>query len=343
MNRNTGILECWKTGVLKKHYSINPLLHYSRKTWKKIVLVLGLSTWAVLAFAQVTASARIDSTRILIGDQVEVQLFLNSNMPLSNIRTDLSDFDSLTFVEVLEKSDWNPVSNSASSTVFEQTLRLTSFEAGQHLIPAFSVIFSRNGKVDTVKTGTLQLDVATIAVTDSTQLAPIKNIIEEPRKLEDFLPYLIGLLVMVILAGLTLLLIRLSKGKELPPPPPIILKPHEIALQKLEQLRAARLWQDGKIKAFQTELTFIIREYLEHQFQIPALENTTDEIISSLRKIGFSSEWQQRFRSLFQNADLVKFAKAEPPISIHEEGLNEAIALVQETKPVEEPIQVNEK
>ncbi len=343
MNWNIGMLECWNIGVLRKHYSITPLLHKSQLTWKTIVLIFTLNLWALSAFAQVTASARIDSTRILIGDQVEVQLFLNSNMPLSNIQTDLSGFDSLTFVEVLEKKDWNPVSNSASAHVFEQRLRLTSFEAGQHLIPAFSVIFSRNGKVDTVKTGTLQLDVATIAVSDSTQLAPIKNIIEEPRKLEDFLPYLIGLLVMLVLAGLALLIIRLSRKKELPPPPPVILKPHEIALQKLEQLRAARLWQDGKIKAFQTELTFIIREYLEQQFQIPALENTTDEIISSLRKIGFSSEWQQRFRSLFQNADLVKFAKAEPPLSIHEEGLKEAISLVHGTKPVEEPIQVNEK
>ncbi len=339
MNRNTGILECQNISVLMKCCFIATLFYCFRQRWKTIVLLLSLNLGAIVASAQVKASVHLDSSYILIGDQVQMQLFLDSAINITDIKTDFSVWDSLTFIEVVEQGEWNQVSlnRSSGTALLEQRIVVTSFEAGKHVLPKTPIRYKINGEERTVMPGnTLTLEVGTIAVSDSTQLNPIKTIIEEPKKLEDYLPYFLAIAAIGLLVGLFFLIRRLTRKREVPPPPPIILKPYEIALQKLEALKEEKLWQQGLIKEYQTELTFVIREYLENQFQIPALENTTDEIISSLQKIGFAPEWQARLRNLFQNADLVKFAKAEPPIEIHEEGMNEAVALVWETKPVEE-------
>lgn len=339
--RNIGMLEYWNVGALRKHYSIIPAFHYSSKAWKTIALIFALNLWAVLAFAQIKASLHLDSTYILIGDQVQMQLFLDSAINVTDIETDFSAFeDTLSKIEVVEHGEWNQVglNKTTGAALWEQRVTLTSFEDGKHQLPNIQINFRFNGEKRSVTTTTTNfLEVGTIAVGDSTQLAPIKDIIEEPKKLEDYLPYAIAVAALGLLVGLIFLIRRLLRKKEIPPPPPIVLKPYEIALQKLEFLKEEELWQRGKVKEYQTELTFIIREYLEKQFHIPALENTTDEIIASLKKIGFPQDWRERLRKLFQNADLVKFAKAEPPLSIHEEGMNEAVALVWDTRPVEVP------
>lgn len=329
-----GILEYWNIGVPAKHYSMTPVLHDSSQAWKTILLLFTLNLFVITVSAQVTASARIDTNLIFIGDQVEVRLLLNSSVPVSNVKTQLAVFDSLTYIEILEQGEW--LATGGNPNVLEQRLVLTSFEAGQYSLPPFEIGFTRNGKTETAKTGPLRLEVATIEVTDSTKLAPIKSIVEEPLKLEDYLPYLIAFAGLVLLIGLIFLIRRLTRKKDLPPPPPIILKPYEIALQKLEALKEKQLWQNGEIKEYQTELTFIIREYLENQFHVPALESTTDEIIVSLKKKNLEPDWLDRLRRLFQNADLVKFAKSEPPIEIHEQSMKEAIEFVWETKPQEE-------
>ena len=45
--------------------------------------------------------------------------------------------------------------------------------------------------------------------------------------------------------------------------PKIVLLPHETALQELEKLRIKKLWQSGKIKEYHSELTEILRKYIE--------------------------------------------------------------------------------
>ncbi|MDX1940508.1 MAG: RDD family protein [Saprospiraceae bacterium] len=338
---SVGILECWNVGVLRKHYSIIPAFHYSRKAWKTIVLIFALNLWAVLAFAQTKASVHLDSTYILIGDQVQMQLFLDSAVNITNIKTDFSVFeDSLSKIEVVQHGEWNQVSlnKMTGAALWEQRVTLTSFEAGRYQLPDIPISFRFNGEKYSVTTTTANfLEVGTIAVSDSTQLAPIKGIIEEPTTLEDYLPYAIAVAALGLLIALVFLIIRLTRSKEIMLPPPIVLKPYEVALQKLGFLEDAHLWEKGDTKTFQTELTFILREYLEKQFHVPALENTTDEILTSLKRYGIAPGWQDKLRRLFQNADLVKFAKANLPVDIHNQSMKEAIHFVWETKPAPLP------
>ncbi len=304
----------------------------------KLLFILILTLIAANAFAQVRASARLDSSYLLIGDQAELKLIVDSALNVKDLQTDLSVFDTLPGLEVVRHSDWNPVgiNRGSGSSIFEQRITITSFEEGTHPIPDIPIKYAYNRQPYTVVApGRAVLEVATIAVTDTTQLTPIKPIITEPLKFQDLLVYLIPVVILGLIIAAVIFYLRWKKQKNAPPPPPPPLKPHEVALQKLNELEEEKLWQQGYIKQFQTELTFIIREYLEHQFYIPALENTTDEITANLKGTSVSDYWKDKLRIIFQNADLVKFAKAEPPTEIHEQGLDEAKRFVEATKPVE--------
>ena len=112
----------------------------------------------------------------------------------------------------------------------------------------------------------------------------------------------------------------------------VIIPAHETAMQKLSQLQQAELWQQGNIKEYQSQLTYIIREYLENRYEINALENTTAQIRKDLKKINLEENLQNDLQNILQVADLVKFAKAKPGASVHEEFMDKAKRFVLQTK-----------
>jgi len=332
---------CWESfnpSTFRQRRKDQPLNPSTLQPFNQFLFLLIFTLIAANAFAQVRASIRLDSAYILIGDQVEMQLIVDSALNVKDLQSDLSIFDTLPGLEVVRQSDWNPVgvNRGAGSGIFEQRVVITSFEEGSHQLPDIPISYTYKGQPYTVVApGRTMLEVATIAVNDTTQLTPIKPIIAEPLKFQDLLVYLIPVAILGLVIAAVMFYLRWKKQQNAPPLPPPPLKPHEVALQKLEKLEEEKLWQRGWVKQFQTELTFIIREYLENQFHIPALENTTDEIMENLKRTGISDYWKDKLRTIFQSADLVKFAKAEPPTEIHEQGLDEARRFVEATKPIE--------
>jgi len=109
-------------------------------------------------------------------------------------------------------------------------------------------------------------------------------------------------------------------------------KAHEVALEKIQLLRDKELWQQGKIKEYQSELTYIVREYLEERFEIQALESTTVEIVQELKQKDITEDHKAELTDMFRMADMVKFAKATPPVDVQSTLLNKAIQFVEKTK-----------
>lgn len=171
---------------------------------------------------------------------------------------------------------------------------------------------------------------------DSTQfIADIKPIIEEPLKLEDFSMAIYGLGFLLLALCLWWLYNKYIKKEELEEvvEEEIIIRPaHELAEEKLDELKSLQLWQQGKIKEYQSSLTFIIREYLENRYEVKALESTTQEILKSLAKAGFDKTLNADLSEILTMADLVKFAKARPGESIHESFMHKAYDLIEQTK-----------
>lgn len=277
---------------------------------------------------QITVAAQLDSTDLLIGDQVQLHIDVEQQSDAKLKRINLSVLDSLEGIEVVQILPLDTLSSSR----FRQDITVTSFDSGYHFIPRIPIEYIQNGQTRFAATNRLALTVRTIPQ-DTISLAPIKPIQEEPVKLEDFFWIVAGALALGLVALAILYFSRKNKQQEVPvAPPPPKLPAHQIALQQLKALKSKQLWQKGKVKAYHSELTRIIREYLENRYDIQALEMTTDQILRQLSQLDFDDSWQGRLREMLQAADLVKFAKAEPPKDFHDRMMSYAISFVEDTK-----------
>lgn len=292
-----------------------------------------LTAFAFLFFltsstAQYSAKATMDSTHLMIGDQLKMHLEV-VHPPGTQLLPMVFKKKEGDVVEFLGQTKWDTVSQSGNIRL-RKDLLLTAWDSGYHDVPSLPVIFLANAKNDTIYTQNIPLEVE-VPPTDSV-LADIKPIIEEPIVWQDYIPEitLVGLLLLVAL--MWYIANRIKTKKELPSPPPIIVPPHEIAFGKLKVLKEQKLWQKGQVKEFHSQLTYIIREYLEKRYAVQALEQTTDEILGQMKGINLGGDLTKKMTRLLQTADLVKFAKAEPPADYHDNALALGEEFVRATK-----------
>ena len=286
---------------------------------------------AAPAAAQVAASARTDSTRMYLGDQMT--LYLEVVQPAGIAIQPLSlPAAGERQPEFLAENKWDTLENSAGKLRLSKSFVFTAWDTGTLQIPPVPVPFWEGDNTDTAFTEAIFLKVLMPQV--DTTLADIKPILAEPANWGDFLPYLMAIVVLILVIVLVLYQRKRKSGQAIAEPPPPELRPDELALQQLEELRRKQLWQQGAVKAYHSELTHIIRQYLENRYGILALEQTTPEILEQWRHLGLDETQAEKLKSLLETADLVKFAKATPPEYFHDRALTYVEAFVHETKPV---------
>jgi hypothetical protein len=132
---------------------------------------------------------------------------------------------------------------------------------------------------------------------------------------------------------------RKSGEVYVPPPRPA----HTIAREQLALLREKKLWQQGLIKQYYSEVTEIVRRYFENRYGFMALEQTTEEIMYALRKHQHAEPVWEETERILRRADLVKFAKYQPGISEHEEMFDIAMDIVDKTAPVSAAAEVSQQ
>lgn len=240
-----------------------------------------------------------------------------------------------------EESAWT-TKQVGSNTLYEQQFKYRLWDPGSNVFLTPAIAYRYNGEVDVWSNEAQMIAFVippkgTSTETDSLKIAPIKNIISEPTNLSDYMIYFI-LLGVVLIGGLVYWLVTKYRTRkrdvvyEDNVEEQIILPPHVVALEKLAHLGDEKLWQRGEVKRYQSELTYIIREYLEGRYSIAALESTTSEIISQLKTTLTDPTHQSSLQRILQVADLVKFAKAKPEEGLHASFLNEAEGFVHATK-----------
>jgi len=316
---------------------------------KMIRLVIGmLVCWSVgttSVVAQMRVTATLDSTRMLIGDQMNLKLEARYPTGESISNVDLTVLEEAENIEVITtQAGWDTITVAGETTV-RRNIVFTVFESGSFFIPSIPFSYPKNGTTNTIATKELIINVDDVvpeptqeAAVDTVALAPIKPIYAEPMTFEDVAPLLLTLLLIGLIGGLIYFFYRRAQNKKLPPKKKVIvIEPaHIIAQRKLQELKAKELWQRGAIKDYQSQLTFIVREYLENRYGISALESTTYEILGDLKPIRLSDEWKGKLREMLELADLVKFAKASPPESTHEKLMSYAIDFIEKTKLIPE-------
>jgi len=276
------------------------------------------------ASAQTEAVAQLDSNIAETGNPFIIHL-LSPSPDGKPLQVDFSAWDT-----ILPKE--NILSQSAAirqGAQYQIDLTCITFDADTLLLPPLTIRLA-GGK--TALTNALQLIVlATPAPTDLNDMADLKDIRPEPILWTDYLPWILGVLGIVLVIFLAnrwwkRRQQRGSRSRE------VAMPAHLLAQRKLEVLRKKHLWQAGQVKLYYAELTFIMREYLQKRYHIPALESTTEETLAYLQKKDFPVELRQTLAETLVQADLVKFAKSTPPESFHDEALRQAQLLVQATR-----------
>jgi ABC-type multidrug transport system fused ATPase/permease subunit len=287
-----------------------------------------------IAAQTVKVEANLKDFTIKIGDQTK--LFLVVSQP-ANERVNFPALtDTVTGkVQIVStnKADTVIDQNDKNRITVTQSYVITSFEPGTHSFPAFE--FGTAAGV--VKSNELTLQVETVKVDTAKAIFDIKQPLLVTYTFIDWLKdnwvlVVAGLVIIGLIIGIIYYLRKRPKDQ----PVVKIAKPaipaHVTATNKLNELRAKKLWQQDEFKQYYSELTDIIREYLEQRYNIKTYEKTTDEILASLNNRQIVGEYRELLKKLLTLADLVKFAKVKPVPQENEESIDNAIAFVLKTK-----------
>jgi hypothetical protein len=287
------------------------------------------------SFSQImTVNAGLDTNEIVIGDQVAFNIEVRRN------RDDIVRFpefsEKLTGeIEIVSKSPVDSFwSKKDEKYILKQKLLLTAFDSGLFYIPPLEFLLIGERRKDTVRTTATYLEVHPFPLDTTRTIRDIKAIEKAPVSFSEVYPYVLLVVFASLLVWFIVYYIR-KKGKKQPllSRPKIEEPPHVIALRELERLKSAKLWQRKETKLYYSQLTEIIRRYIEARFGIMAMEQTTDEIMIEFEgQEILSEEDYQLLRKMLDQADLVKFAKAEPLPDENETHYENACAFVDHTK-----------
>jgi hypothetical protein len=275
------------------------------------------------------ASLSIERTEALIGDQLELSLQINTPTGTKWVNPDVVPADTVDAIDVVRVGALEETHQGGYTRIL-QKWTIAVFDTGLVRIPPLPVVLQNGPSTDTQYTNDIPLLIS--GVMDSLGLAPIKPIIREPSNFSDYLPYVLGVVGLILLIALVYWWSK-RKPRQIEVVEIREQKPaHQIALEQLDALEAEKLWQQGQIKEYHSQLHHILREYLERRFEIRALESTTGEILAQLRSGHLSDEMLRRVREVMEAEDLIKFAKAEPPVDVHAQYLDFARSLILQTK-----------
>ena len=294
----------------------------------KLKILFFLLLMCTLTYAQ-KVSVATDTTNIRIGEQFLFKIVIKDT---ANVIFP-EKLENLTSLEVVKDVKIDTFKNSLIKKYL-----MTGFDSGAFYIPTQQIFIKNRAYLS----DSVLINVATIAVDTSQQKPfPIKSIQTEPLVYDDFKPYVIWVILALLLLGLFIYYLKTRKKPEIKEIESInTLPPYEEALEKLQELDDKLLWQNNEIKKYYSELTEIVRVFIEKELEIPALEITTFELISLLsdyntpKNINITKETVRKLNALLQEADLVKFAKSTPLSHEIEEDRRVAEKVLNDLKPI---------
>ncbi len=276
-------------------------------------LALFFFLFTFLSKAQVSSS--IDSTKIKIGAQITYKIQVEADTTQLVVFPEGQSFAPL---EMIESYKTDTTKNNSTYNLIKK-YGLTQFDSGSYTIPRQKIIIGDK----TFFTDSMKVEVNMIKVDTLKQgLYDIKPFIEVEKSSSNWWKTaLIVLAILLLIAfGLYWFIWRkkpLTEEEEI-----ALLPPYERAKLALKKLDESNYLQQSELKDYYSELTFIIRKYLDEKVYDRALESTTDELVNRLNllkdgnQIELSKEDIRNIETILKRADLVKFAKSAPDVEL---------------------------
>ena len=310
----------------------------------KNILFLFLLLSPVASFAQVTVSAEIDSVHILIGNQAKLRL---TAVQPNSAFVQFPFFDEIipNGVEIVTRKNPDTLNLGNDRLEIRRDYVVAVFDSGVYYMPPFRFVVQD----DTLLTNSLTLKAFTVPV-DTVDIAfyDIKPNMRAPFNLWFYLKKLAWYPpIVLLLALIVFVIIRLVNRKPIPfiSKPKPVLPPHVVALGELDKIKNEKLWQQGREKEFHTQVTDVLRNYIERRFDINAMEMTSDEILDYLSDNKEAEPVYNNLKQILKSADLVKFAKMKYLPNENEQSITDSYLFINETTPksLERDLQNNDE
>lgn len=300
-----------------------------------VIAITCVLTSGLLQAQPTTVSATMDSTILLVGEQTRLT-FTVAQMRDRQVCAPVFSDTIVSGLEIVERLPLDTQLADDGLLLVSQSYVLTSFDSALYFIDAQPFVDG----ADTLYSNPLSLKVVSIPV-DTAQhaIADIKSVYAPPFDWPLFWLIVLITLGVAALAVIGFFVYRYVKRHAAPSAEvaePQDLRPaHEIALERLDVIKAEKLWQQNRAKEYHTQLTDVVRDYIARRFGICAVEQTSAEILAGIQPaLSGQKTVYADLKTLLTTSDLVKFAKYKPLVSEDEKSLALAYQFVEATKEV---------
>ena len=272
---------------------------------------------AAMGYSQKNPSvtSKVDSTDIKIGEQVKFTVTVEADTTAQVIFPEGQTFSPLETVEAFATD----TTRKNDRMTLQKIYALTQFDSGAYKLPAQRIEINGKGFF----TDSAMVNVANVAVDTLTQkMYDIKPLIAVEKSRSELWMWLLGIVLGLAIIG-GLLYWFVFRKKPLSEEEKVALLPaYDRALLELKKLENSKYLIQDEYKQYYSELTDIVRSYLEEDVHVSAMESTTDELIQKLEmrrdagELKLEDDTLKQFKRILQTADLVKFAKSRPESSV---------------------------
>ncbi len=299
---------------------IDHKLPNQKTVYLKSVIVCLLLLLSSLAVAQEDSriSSKVDTTFIKIGEQIIWTVTVDVDSTANVVFPEGQTFSPLETVEAY-KTD---TTRKKDRIILEKSYALTQFDSGAYKLPTQFIDINGKG----FYTDSLQINVANVPVdTLNQKMYDIKELMVVEKSSSNWWKIILVVVLLLALLGSVLYWFVFRKKPLSEEQQIALLPPYDRALLELKKLENSKYLIQDEYKKYYSELTDIVRSYLEEDVHVSALESTTDQLIDKLElmtdagELELDKETIQQFKRILQTADLVKFAKSKPEDSVAEQ------------------------
>lgn len=295
--------------------------------------------------ARLSAEASTDSLQMTMGSRGVLKVEVTRPAGFGRLAGEPRPGSEFGGVEILDATvDSTPLAEGAMR--YNYNYRFQAFEPGAQTLPAITYYSVVDGHIDSAKTKPIVLKVFAVSV-DSLQTtradAPTRIL---PAKWVDYVPdaiwsyWWVWLLAALLIGGGALVWWLIVKKGRLQRVAKVFRKPPEApfdrAIRRLNEIRQQRLAMSGNDKHYYTELTDVLRDYLDGRFGIAAMEMTSGQILHALADNADTARFRDDIAPVLNVADSVKFARLSTTPDENQKAYGEIRKMVELTKPVEE-------
>jgi hypothetical protein len=227
---------------------------------------------------------------------------------------------------------------------YQQEFTIANFDTGKFEFPA--AIANING--EKYYSNTLLFNIQLQQIDQNASIKNIKPIKETSVFWWEYILYFFkkygGLLILGLLI-ISLIYFALKKLKK-PTNSEELLPTIAIEIQllaKLDEIEESKLWQNGFVKKYYSEVSEVLWKFLEHRYQVKTFEKTSQEILKSLKWTSIPENFLIEINRFFELSDGVKFAKFQP---IERDNLNAILitrALIEKERKDNNELIINQK